>query len=289
MATRGWEVRRLVPSDMSALAAFASRQGWPHRETEWRRLLDLGGEGCFCASRAGHDAIIGTVTSVVYGDAALAWLGMMLVDVNHRRQGVGTALMTACLQHMHKLGVPRVMLDATDAGQPLYEKFGFRALYRVHRWQGQATEFFGRRSRRLKTVDMRAVIAFDELRFGVGRGRVLLHLQAEFPRLCWIDRDKRGRVQGYLFARREGARVIIGPWVHDSPWAATTLLHTAMGAVRGTDITVFLPDCNLAATPIAQDHALRAISHTTRMIWGDAEPPDGWPASIFGVTSLALG
>ena len=95
-------------------------------------------------------------------------------------------------------------------------------------------------------------------------------------------------MQGYLLARRVGEGVRLGPWLHDSPWGATTLLCTALGAVRGQTVTVDLPDRNLSATPIVQDHALHIVGHTTHMIFGNADPPPGEPAAIFAVASLAV-
>ncbi len=286
MATQAWEVRRLTRDDIAGAVALTRRVGWPHDEADWRRLLDWEPEGCFCVE--GERGLIGAATTTTYG-AALAWVGMMIVDPAHRRQGVASALIQACLERLRARRVARVMLDATDAGLPLYQRFGFRELYRVRAWRGRATEFFGPRAKRLRAADMSVVVAYDEQRFGAPRARVLLRLQAEFPRLSWVDRDARGRVQGYLLARERGDEVIIGPWVHDSPWGATVLLDTVLGAVRGRTVQMYLPDRNLAATPIAQDHALHVVGDTTRMIWGEADPPPDEPSALFGVASLATG
>ena len=284
--TQAWAVRPLTHDDAAEAAALAARVGWARGEAEWRRLLDWEPSGCFCVE--GERGLIGTATTTTYGDT-LAWIGMMIVDPAHRRQGVGSALLETCLNYLHERRVRRVMLDASDAGLPLYRRYGFRELYRVHGWRGRATEFFGPRARRITAADMSAVIAYDEQRFGAMRGRLLLRLQAEFPRLAWFDRDARGRVLGYVMARPANEQVVIGPWLHDSPWGATMLLDTALGAVRGRTVLLNLPDRNLAATPIAADHALRQVSHTTRMIWGEVEPPADEPRTIFAVASLATG
>ncbi|GAB4461938.1 MAG: GNAT family N-acetyltransferase [Anaerolineae bacterium] len=290
MAAQDWEVRRMTRDDIAGATALTRRVGWSHDADEWRRLLEWEPEGCYCVAGEvkGEPALIGTVTTTAYGDA-LAWVGMMLVDPQYRRQGIATALLSTCLRALYARGIARVMLDATDAGLPLYRAFGFRELYRVHMWRGRATEFFGPRARRLRAADMGAVIAYDEQRFGAPRGRVLLRLQAEYPRWSWVDRDARGRVQGYLLARSRGDEVIIGPWLHDSPWGAKVLLHTALGAVRGRMTHVHLPDRNLAATPLAQDYSLQLVGHTTRMIWREVDPLPDQPAAIFAIASPATG
>jgi ribosomal protein S18 acetylase RimI-like enzyme len=286
MTKRDWEVRRLTVDDGAQLAEFGRRHRWPHGGADWRRLLDWEPEGCFGVEDAGR--IIGTATTTTYG-ASLGWIGMVLVDEDHRRQGVGSALTEACLAYLRARRAARVMLDASETGLTLYRRFGFRELYRVHTWRGQASEFWGPRAKRLRAADMSAVIEFDERRFGAPRGRVLLRLQAEFPRLGWVDRDAHGRVRGYLLARRVGEEVWLGPWLHDSPWGATTLLCAALGAVRGQTVTAGLPDRNLSAAPIVQDHALHMTGHTTRMILGDADPLPDEPTAIFAVASLATG
>ena len=53
----------------------------------------------------------------------------LLVDPDHRRQGVGAALMAAMLEALKELGVPRVLLftaDKNHVAQSMFERTGFR-------------------------------------------------------------------------------------------------------------------------------------------------------------------
>ena len=70
---------------------------WNQTERDWRRLLQPPPRGCFGAFLDGQ--LIGTVTTVVYS-TELAWIGMMLVDPNYRRRGLGTRLMQKVLEHL---------------------------------------------------------------------------------------------------------------------------------------------------------------------------------------------
>ncbi|MGL1133766.1 GNAT family N-acetyltransferase, partial [Vibrio parahaemolyticus] len=76
-----------------------------------------------------------------------AWISMVLVDPGCRRQGLGTRILEGCLAETARRGlVP--LLDATEAGEPLYRGLGFGPLFRLTRWIGQ-----GGPGRRLRPVD----------------------------------------------------------------------------------------------------------------------------------------
>ena len=61
--------------------------GWNQTEADWRRLIKLEPNGCFAAIE--NDRLVGTTTTTTYGDE-LAWIGMVLVDPQHRRRGIAT-------------------------------------------------------------------------------------------------------------------------------------------------------------------------------------------------------
>jgi uncharacterized repeat protein (TIGR01451 family) len=50
---------------------------------------------------------------------------MVLVDVDHRRRGIGRALLTHALDYLDRRGIQTVALDSTPEGQPLYASLGF--------------------------------------------------------------------------------------------------------------------------------------------------------------------
>jgi len=113
-----------------------SRQAqWNQTETDWRRFLELGGEGCFIAELDG--TAVGTTTTCIFD--SVAWIAMVLVDVEARRQGVGSALLRHALAFLDAKGIETVRLDATPAGQPVYEKLGFQPEYLLTRYEGIAS------------------------------------------------------------------------------------------------------------------------------------------------------
>lgn len=56
------------------------------------------------------------------------------VAPEHARQGVGTLLMSACVDAARAAGFRRLELMATLPGVPLYEVSGFQAVERVEEW-----------------------------------------------------------------------------------------------------------------------------------------------------------
>jgi ribosomal protein S18 acetylase RimI-like enzyme len=126
------ELRPMTEADLAGADDLRRLAGWNQTPEDWRRLLRLEPEGCFVAVQNG--AIVGTVTTTTYGQA-LAWIGMMLIHPDLRRQGLGTRLMRRSLEYLQSRGVGCIRLDATPAGRPVYEKLGFVAEWTLTRWQ----------------------------------------------------------------------------------------------------------------------------------------------------------
>src|SRR6185503_15490799 len=125
-------IRLLFESDIPAAMRLKEAAGWNQTEADWRRLLSLEPNGCFAAVNDGR--LVGTTTTTTYGNE-LAWIGMVLVDPQERRQGVATRLMKVAIDYL-KDRVATVKLDATALGRPVYERFGFRVECGLERWSG---------------------------------------------------------------------------------------------------------------------------------------------------------
>jgi GNAT superfamily N-acetyltransferase len=72
------------------------------------------------------ETIVGAVRSVVVGDRA--WVGNLFVDVAHRRQGIGKALMTRLLDDDAKHGCKQSVLLASHTGALLYPEVGYEQI-----------------------------------------------------------------------------------------------------------------------------------------------------------------
>jgi GNAT superfamily N-acetyltransferase len=110
---------------------LSARSGWNQTEQDWRRLLALEPEGCFCMECDG--VVAATTTAVCYG-RELAWIGMVLTAPEYRGRGFARLLMERTLDFLAGRGVERIKLDATEMGAPLYRKLGFEDECPIERW-----------------------------------------------------------------------------------------------------------------------------------------------------------
>src|ERR1043165_10290372 len=93
------EIRLLFESDVPAAMRLKEAAGWNQTEDDWRRLLVLEPNGCFGVIKDG--ALVGTTTTTTYGND-LAWIGMVLVDPQQRRQGIAMQLMNVALDYLEE-------------------------------------------------------------------------------------------------------------------------------------------------------------------------------------------
>src|SRR5437868_12008562 len=121
-ATDQVSIRVLSPEDIPFADSVRALAGWNQTLGDWQRFMNTEPEGCFVAEWRGTPA--GTATTVCYG-SELGWIGMLLVHPDHRRHGVGSALLQHCLEYLRGRGVQCIKLDATPLGKALYERFGF--------------------------------------------------------------------------------------------------------------------------------------------------------------------
>ncbi len=279
-------LRQMSHGDIPGAVALCAAAGWTQQAPDWERLLNWSPDGCFVLVEPDGE-IIGTVSTTPY-DTALAWIGMMIIKPVHQRQGLGRQLMRAVLDHLIARGTERIMLDASEAGRPLYTKLGFRELGKVERWEGKASTYLGARGRPLQDKDLPALLELDQHLFGVDRSILLTDMIREFPDLAWVDYEQ-NQLEGYLLGRRMRNGIHLGPWMSWSARAAEHLLRAAFEQLQGQSITLNIPDNNGRSLMLARNHNLKRIRHCSRMIYGDAMPIKSEPLTELAVGSLATG
>jgi ribosomal protein S18 acetylase RimI-like enzyme len=126
-----FSLQRLTEQHIEGALKLCRLAGWNQLAYDWRRLLKLEPLGCFAVSL--KSKLVATVTNTRYGDN-LAWIGMMLVHPDFRRQGLATMLVNKCLDFLRTSGTRCVKLDATPTGQKVYEKLGFEVEWPFRRW-----------------------------------------------------------------------------------------------------------------------------------------------------------
>jgi GNAT superfamily N-acetyltransferase len=261
------QIRRMTTVDVPLGMRLKEQSGWNQLEMDWHRLLDLEPEGCFVAERCGIP--VGTTCTCIFD--SVAWIAMVLVDASQRNRGIGRLLMMHALDYLDRQGVHTVRLDATPMGQPLYEKLGFVAEYRLARYEGVLPP--GNASPGVEAIDaecaehMGRLLECDRILTGTNRSKFLGRLVHEWPDVVRVvQRD--GQLEGYLTVR-PGARALqIGPCLA-SAVAGPLLFLDAAERFSGRPVYIDIPTANIAARAMAETMGLSVQRHLLRMVAGE--------------------
>jgi predicted N-acetyltransferase YhbS len=282
-------LRLMRAGDLEASDNLRRLVGWNQTLQDWHRMLQLEPQGCFVAL-AGAE-VVGTVTTLTYGQA-LAWIGMMLVHPKHRRQGIATRLMIRALDYLKAKEMECIRLDATPAGQPLYEQLGFFSEWTLTRWQRptQSAPVVGTPEhldiRKLAPKDWPAVLALDTAAFGVTRSH-LLHSLASDSRVALVW-PAVGHVLGWGLLRRGANADYLGPLTCSSPDGASTLAAGLLHDVQDRSVFWDSPDRNLPANAAAKCLGFVPVRPLTRMRFGRNSINDV-PFAQFAIADPAVG
>lgn len=126
-ATDGPPVVKLGLGDAIAGLALSTEAHWNQTEEDWRVFLR---EGVVFGIRDGV-RLIATAALLPYSGNN-AWISMVLVSGTHRRRGLATRLVDACLETARKNGLTS-WLDATPDGAAVYGPLGFTPTLQLRR------------------------------------------------------------------------------------------------------------------------------------------------------------
>ena len=239
------EIRLLFGADIPAAMQLKEAAQWNQTEDDWRRLFRLEPNGCFGAIKGGR--LVGTTTTTIHGE--LAWIGMVLVEPQHRRQGIAAKLMNVALDYLQDK-VNTIKLDATSLGQPVYEKLGFQVESTVERWSG-TTPSTGREIQPQAVMDrntIRDLLNLDRVAFKADRSRLIETLMDAACVSPLLVRAADGTLNGYALARSGTSRTYVGPVVAKDPEVAETLLARMFSELAGCEVYVDLnKECSVDA------------------------------------------
>jgi GNAT superfamily N-acetyltransferase len=276
-------IRRLTAADLPFADQVREAAGWNQTLSDWERFLALEPDGCFLAEWEGAPA--GTATTAVYA-STLAWIGMVLVHPDRRRLGIGRALLQHCIHTVRDRGVRCVKLDATPAGQPVYEGLGFRAEWTLTRWMGFPSSLLSRagnsRVRPWRVEDGASVDSLDARVFGVSRRRLFDALIPQCLAVRVVE-DPADCLQGFGVLRPGSRALYLGPVIAASQQAAVVLVESLLHHADGRQVYWDLPDQNRPLVQWGERHGFSRQRPLTRMVLGTNTSP-GLP---FGQIALS--
>ena len=276
MASGGVVMRKLEPSDIPSAVELSAEAGWNQTAEDWCTLVDLSYDGCLGIEVDGE--LASTTTLLCYGQR-LAWIGMVLTRSCYRGRGFARRLVMHALRLADEMGIETIKLDATDQGQPLYEKLGFRCEQSVERWWRPGAGAVIREcivDHETCEEDWRAV---DLRAFGADRTELLAHLARRNPPLTLGS--------SYLFSRPGRVSSYLGPCVSETPENARALMERALETHAGDGWSLDLLPENAQAVALAHTLGFTPKRHLTRMVRGKAQ--GGNEQAIYAIAGFELG
>jgi len=234
-------LRIMTEQDVPGGVRLNTLSGWNQTAADWRRFLENSPRACFVMEHDGK--VVGTAATIPY-ESRFAWLAMVLVDPEHRKQGIGTDLLKKAIEHLDRSQVVTIKLDATPQGKPIYAKLGFVEEYEIERWilkrePGAISTTPVSTRPALRDMEREQVFEADKEFFGADRSfllRALCDEAPEFATAVWED----GLPQGYAFGRRGLFADQLGPWMAKNSEAGERILQ---GFLAKTSRETLIVDC----------------------------------------------
>jgi len=123
-------------SDLERIA-WLQPDGWPDITDEFRHYIDY--DFCYPVKVTMSNKIVGVGCSIIFGNTA--WVAHIIVSSGHRNRGLGFQIVDRLLRDLREKSIDTVLLIATDLGEPVYKKAGFREVSeyiyfkREHPWK----------------------------------------------------------------------------------------------------------------------------------------------------------
>ncbi|MHA6962529.1 GNAT family N-acetyltransferase [Zobellella denitrificans] len=274
--------RRMLESDLPAAHQLSQAVRWPHRLEDWQFVYHLGSG--FVAERDGE--VIGTALCWSHGNH-YASLGMIIVSPKAQGKGIGRVLMESILG---EIGERNTLLFATPAGQPLYERLGFKAIGQVHQHQGTVVQPelvappAGERIRPLGINDRTKLFELAASGVGMPRATVLNELLQVAE---GVVIDSYGELTGFALMRRFGHGYAIGPVVAPDAERAKALISYWVGARVDSFVRIDVHDSS-QLSPWLNDLGLVQVDTVVAMVKGEA-PKSAHGLQQFAIINQALG
>jgi ribosomal protein S18 acetylase RimI-like enzyme len=232
-----FKIRPMVINDLDQAINLSNAEGWNQTEKDWKLLFENPMNTCLVAEH--HNKIAGTATALNHSNE-VAWIGMVVVDKSLRGQGVGKMLLTHIIDNLKQ--IKSIKLDATPAGQPLYENLGFKEEHLIFRMTNASVKSFlwkdpYNEPEHIDKDSFTEVLKLDKSIFGADRTYLLQSLLQNYPGKAFLLKQNH-KLEGYIFGR-DGIRFnYIGPVFSLSSESARILISKALESINNQPIVL---------------------------------------------------
>jgi GNAT superfamily N-acetyltransferase len=274
---RAVTIRPLRPADLDGALAANDAVGWRDRRVLFEFYGARADSALFVAEVGGEIAGTGGAT-IFPGASPTGWVHGIVVRPEYQRTGLGARLTETSIEWLRTRSAGAVLLLATDAGRPVYERLGFTAgeRYGSFTWPTTGPD-------PAATVEpmhaghLSAVLALDREASGQDRSGFVTSLATS----GWVATCG-GEVAGFHLACPWGG----GPTIARDAASGLALLRWAASMAKRPSRGPGLPEGNAAAVQYLAGLGITASRYVTRMWLGT---PPAWRAEmIFGVFNFGV-
>jgi GNAT superfamily N-acetyltransferase len=227
------EIRTFGRSDIPAALGLCGQVNWNHVAADWERCLTMNPEACLGGFEGGD--LKATCTLTPFG--TVGWVGTFLVDQALRGKGYGKLMFEAILEVARRQGIECLGLDSSDAGRPIYCKYGFQmSATGIELWTGLAAGCADAETdaRAMQSADWDSLLALDQTCVKLSRERQLRVLVGELGASAQVIVED-GKLCGFGFSRPGRLTGTIGPVVARDASCACRIVAALLADRRRLD------------------------------------------------------
>lgn len=259
---------------------------WPHRLADWQFHHQVSSSWAVELEEPdGKRSVAGSGMLCPLGED-YASLGLVIITDALQGRGLGRAMMQRLLQDA---GTRNVILNATEAGRPLYEKLGFVVTDTLSQHQSttaRATPVLaaGARIRPLRKDEVPYLLALDRQASGMDRSALLVPL-LDTSEVAVLEQA--GQVKGVAYLREFGRGRVIGPVIASNVEDAKTLIAYWINAYPGAYLRIDVPG-RTGLKPWLEEIGLTCVDNVVSMCRGTPPAPaTAW--RTYSMINQALG
>lgn len=279
-------LRDIGEIDVEQLHALSVAVGWPHRDGDWRTLLDLG-QGIAAVDEIGR--VVGTVMWLRYG-TGFTMVGMLITSPRLQEHGAGRWLM----ERAHELNPGSAFgLTATHAARRLYRSMGYGYEQKILQCQGHVVGSpppvrVEGTVRAMRAEDHESLLSLDQAATGCDRSAV-------FRRILPVSKGqvlvRDGKIVAFALCRRFGRERVIGPVIASAQEDAIAVCQPFVALHAGSFLRVDTPASHTAFVDFIVASGMQIYDSVTSMGLGRAPyaPTDPHGPRRMALASQALG
>ena len=208
--------------DIKGLLLLSQLEKWDYSEADLHTIFSSGN---VFGHRNENGDIVSSAAVISYKNHS-AFIGMVIVRKDYRKQGLAGQLMKHCLHNLF----PEInaYLIATKEGEHLYKTAGFKIVDYVSKYISseyipRAFKASGFYTKSLKNSDIEEAVKLDEAAFGDNRER-FLKKRIQQAEKAVVLQNELNKMMGYGLAVRTPSNIVIGPVVAPSAEAAMLVI-----------------------------------------------------------------